>query len=73
VETEAETAEECPAPARTRASTPMRDGEAARAPPPSSAAEGEDRVLTPPSAEEGRVPIPPQAETSSPKDSPGLD
>jgi len=67
-----ETTEEHPAPVRTGAVTPMRDGESARTPPPSSVAE-EDRAPTPPPAEEGKVPTPPQAEASSPKDSPGLD
>jgi len=73
VVTVAETAEEHPAPASTRAGTPTRDGEAARMPPPSSVAEEEDRAPTPPPAKEGRVPTPPRAEASSPKDSSGLD
>jgi len=73
VVTVAETAEEHPAPARTRAGTPTRDGESVRTPPPSSVAEEEDRALTPPPAEEGRVQTPPREEDSSPKDSPSLD
>ena len=73
VVTMAETAEEHPAPARTRASTPVRDEEAARTPPSRSVAEEEDRAPTPPPAEERRVPTPPRAETSSPKGSPGRD
>jgi len=69
----AETAEEDPAQARTRASTPARDDEAARTPPPSSVAEEGDRALTPTLAEERRAPTPSRAETSSPKGSPGWD
>jgi len=71
--TEAESAEEHPAPARARASTPTRDGEAARMPPPSNVAEEEGRAPTPPPAEEGRVPTPLRAGASSPVGSPGLD
>jgi len=73
VVTAAESVEGHPAPARTGASTPARDDEAARTPPPSNVAEEEDRALTPPPAEERRVPTPPRAETSSPKGSPGRD
>ena len=73
VGTVAETTEEHPAPARAGAGTPMRDGESARMPPPSSVVEEEDRAPTPPPAEEERVPTPPRAEASSPKDSHGLD
>jgi len=69
----AETAEEHPAQARTGASTPARDEEAARTPPPSSVAEEEDRAPSPPPAEGRRVPTPPRAETSSPKGSPSQD
>ena len=69
----AETAKEHPAPAGARAGTPTRDGEAARAPPPSNVVEEEDRAPTPPPTEEGRIPTPPRVEASSPGDSPGLD
>jgi len=72
VGTVAETAEEHPAPVRTGAGTPTRDGESTRTPPPRSVAE-EDGAPTPPPAEEGKVPTPPRAEASSPKDTPGLD
>jgi len=72
VGTVAETAEEHPAPARTGAGTPMRDGDSTRMPPPSSVAE-EDRAPTPPPTEEGKVPTQPRAEASSLKDSPSLD
>ena len=66
----AESAEEHPAPARTRASTPVGDVESARMPPPSSVAEEEDRAPTSPPSEGRRVPTPPRAEASSPKGSP---
>jgi len=69
----AETAEVDPAQARTGASTPTRDDETARTPPPSSVAEGGDRAPTPPPVEERRAPTPPRAEASSPKGSPGRD
>ena len=71
--TAAEGAGEHPAPARSRAGTHTRDGEAARTPPPSNVAEEEGRALTPLPAEEGRVPTPPRAGASSPVGSPGLD
>ena len=71
VVTAAETAEEGPAQARTGASTPARDDEATRTPPPSSVAEEGDRAPTPPPAEERRAPTPPREEASSPKGSPG--
>jgi len=71
--TAAESAEEHPAPARARAGTPTRDGEAARTPPPSNVVEEEGRAPTPPPAEEGRVPTPPRAGASSPVGSPALD
>ena len=67
VTTVAESAEEHPAPARATAGTPMRDGEAVRTPPLSSAVEEESRASTPPLAEEGRVPTPPRAGVSSPE------
>jgi len=70
VVTAAETAEDSPAQARTRASTPTWDDDAARTPPPSSVTEEGDRAPTPPPAEERRGPTPPRAETSSPKGSP---
>ena len=70
VATVAETVEEDPAQARTGASTPTRDDEAARTPPPSNVAEEGDKVPTPPPAEEGRAPTPAPAESSSPKGSP---
>jgi hypothetical protein len=70
--TVAETAEEYPAPERTRASTPSRDGDAARTPPPSRVAEEEDKAPTSPPAEEGRVPTPPRVGATTPEDSPGL-
>jgi len=70
--TMAESAEELPASARTTASSPTRDEEATRTPPPSSVAEGEDRVPTPPLAEERGVPTPPRAGASSSVGSPGL-
>ena len=73
VVTMAESAEEHPAPARTGASTPARDDEAARTPPPSSVAEEGDKAPTPPPTEERRAPTPPRAEASSPKGSPGRD
>ena len=71
--TAAETDEEHLAPTRTKASTPTRDEEAARTPPPSRVAEEEDRAPASPPAKEGRVPTPPRAGVSPPKDSPGLD
>ncbi|XP_021303745.1 uncharacterized protein LOC110430404 [Sorghum bicolor] len=67
----AETAEEHPAPAKTRAGTTVGNEETARTPPPNSVAEEEDKAPTLPPAEERRVPTPPRAETSSPKGSPG--
>ena len=70
--TVAESTEEHPAPARARAGTPTRDGEAARTPPPSNVVEEEGRAPTPPPAEEGRVPTPPRAGASSPVGSPSL-
>ena len=70
VVTAAETAEQNPAHARTGASTPARDDEAARTPPPSSVTEEGDRAPTPPPAEERRAPTPPREEASSPKGSP---
>ena len=69
----AESAEEHPAPARTRASTPVGDVESARMPPPSSVAEEEDRAPTTPPSEGRRVPTPPRAGASSPKGSPSRD
>ena len=69
--TAAETAEEGPAQARTGASTPARDDEAARTPSPSSVAEEGDKAPTPPPAEGRRAPTPPREEASSPKGSPG--
>ena len=71
--TAAESAEEHPAPARARAGTPTRDGEAVRMPPPSNIAEENGRAPTPPPAEEGRVPTLPRAGAPSPVGSPGLD
>ena len=69
----AESAEEHLAPARARAGTPTRDGEAARMPPPSNVVEEESRAPTPPPAEEEKVPTPPRARASSRVGSPGLD
>jgi hypothetical protein len=69
----AETVEEVPAQARTGMSTPTRDDEAMRTPPPSSVAEEGDRAPTPSPAEERRAATQPRAETSSPKGSPGQD
>jgi len=69
----AETAEEDLAQVRTRASTPARDDEAARMPPPCSVTEEGDRGLIPSPTEERRAPTPPRAEASSPKGSPGQD
>ena len=69
----AETAEEGPAQAKTGASMPTRDDEAARTPPLSSVMDEGDRAPTPPPAEERKAPTPPQAETSSPKGSSGRD
>jgi hypothetical protein len=65
-----ETVEEVPAQARTRASTPSRDDEAARTPLPSSVTEEGDKTPTSPPAGERRAPTPPRAEASSPKGSP---
>ena len=70
VVTVAETVEEDPTPARTGASTPTRNDEAARTPPPISVAEEGDKAPTTPPAEEMRTPTPPPAEASSPKGSP---
>ncbi|XP_021321316.1 uncharacterized protein KIAA2012-like [Sorghum bicolor] len=58
--TVAETVEEDSAQARIRASTSVRDDEAARTPPPSSVAEEGDRAPTPLPAEERRAPTPPR-------------
>jgi len=69
--TVAETAEEGAAQARTGASTPTRDDEAARTPPPSSGAEEGDRAPTPPPVEERRAPTRPRGESPSPKGSLG--
>ena len=71
--TVAESAEEHPASAKTAASTPTRDEEATRPPTPSNIMEEEDRVPTPPPAEERGVPTPPRAGASSPAGSPSLD
>ncbi|XP_021306280.1 uncharacterized protein LOC110431500 [Sorghum bicolor] len=65
-----ETVEEVPAQARTRASTPSRDDEAARTPVPSSVTEEGDKTPTSPPAGERRAPTPPRAEASSRKGSP---
>jgi len=69
VVTVAETVEEDPAQARTGASTPTRDDEATRTPPPSSVAEEGDRAPTSPPAGEMRTSTPPRAEASSLKGS----
>ena len=66
-----ETAEEDPDQARTGASTPIRDDEAARTPPPSSIVEEGDRASTSLPAGEKRTPTPPRGEASSPNGSPG--
>jgi len=71
--TVAESAEEHPALARTRASTLVRGDETARTPPPSSVTEEDNRALTTPPSKGRRVPNPPRAEASSPKGSPSLD
>ena len=69
--TTAESAEEHPAPARPRASTPAGDDESARTPPPSSVTKEQDRAPTTPPSEGRRGPTPPRVEASSPKGSPG--
>ena len=66
----AETAEEDQAQVKAGASTPTRDNEATRTPPPSSVAEAGDKVLTPPPAEEERAPTLAPAKASTPKGSP---
>ena len=73
VVTVAESVEEHPAPARTRASTPVRRDETARTPPPSSVVEEENRAPTTPPSKGRRVLTPPRAEPSSPKGSPSRD
>jgi len=70
VATTAESVEEDLTQVRTEASTPTRDDDAARTPPPSSVAEEGDKAPTPPPVEERRAPTPPWAEASSPKGSP---
>jgi len=71
--TAAHSAEEHPAPTRTRASTLVRGDETARTPPPSSVAEEENRAPTTPPSKGRRVPTPPRVEASSPKGSPSRD
>lgn len=71
VVTVAEVAKEVPAQVRVGRSTPTRGDDTARAPPPSSVTEEEDRAPTPPPAEERRTPTPPRAEASPSKVSPG--
>ena len=71
--TAAESTEEHPAPAKTRANTPVGGDESARMPLPSNVAEEEDRALTTPPSEGRRIPTPPRAEASSPNGSPSQD
>ena len=68
----AESTEEHPASAKTTASAPTRDEEATRIPPPSNIVEEDDRIPTPPLAEERGVPTPPRAGASPPVGSPSL-
>jgi len=73
VVTAAESAEELPAPARTRASTHVRGDETTRMPPPRSVAEEDNRAPTTQPSKRRRVPTPPRVEASSPKGSPSRD